>query len=89
MKSTYKDSLNLLDMSVNELEELSKSIIEILNQKRMQKKDEDWKKVVDTMQTFIKNWGAIIIDCEHDDNILLDEDITFPYSGTIHPAFFY
>lgn len=87
MKFAY-DSI-LSDMSINELERLSKDVLELLNQKRMQEKDEDWKKVVEAMQTFIKKWGAIIIDCEHDDDILLDEDITFPYSGTIHPVFIF
>lgn len=77
------------ELTTEELENLCRNANRELTSRREQERKEDWKKVVDILQFYIKKYGEIIIDCEHDADVALDSDTTFPEVGTIHPAFYY
>lgn len=83
MKDNY-----FYDLTMEELETLSRNVNNELSRRKKQEQKEDWEKVVTTLKTYIKKYGAIEIDCENDD-LVLDEETDFPEAGTIHPAFYY
>lgn len=84
MKDTY-----FYDLTMEELETLSRNVSNELARRKKQEQKEDWEKVVTTLKTYIKKYGEIEIDCEGDGDIVFNSDTTFPETGTIHPAFYY
>lgn len=77
------------DLTMEELESLSRNVSNELTRRKEQEQKEDWEKVVTTLNAYIKKYGEIAIDCEGDGDIVFDSETTFPEAGTIHPAFYY
>lgn len=84
MKDNY-----FYDLTMEELETLSRNANNELARRKEQEQKEDWEKVVTAIKAYIKKYGDIEIDCEGDGDFVLDSEITFPEVGTIHPAFYY
>lgn len=75
------------NLTTEELETLSRNVSSELTRRKEQEQQEDWEKVVTTLNAYIKKYGKIAIDCGYDD-LILDEEADFPKTGIIHPALY-
>lgn len=82
MKDNY-----FYDLTMEELESLSRNVSNELARRKKQEQKEDWEKVVTNLKAYIKKYEEIEIDCGYDD-FFLDEGADFPETGIIHPAIY-
>lgn len=75
------------DLTMEELENLSRNASKELTRRKEQEQKEDWERVVTTLKAYIKKYGEIEIDCGYDD-LILDEEADFPKTGIIHPSLY-
>ena len=73
-------------LTTEELESLCRNAGNELTRRKEQEQQEDWEKVVTTLNAYIKKYKKIKIDCGYDD-LILDEEAVFLKTGIIHTAF--
>lgn len=76
--------MNYDQMTISEMEEIYNKLGKEIEKRRDAEMREDWKKLVEQIQLFIKRHGQISVIDEIDEETFVDLDSGFDIPGTIY-----